>query len=204
MFIELLGLSGVKIQSGDTVILLAPPSAKSELRASHMKADVVVLGNPADATNVEQRAEKLLVVSAPGEFEASGVFVYCLSNPPRGQTVSLLSRITVEGITVAHLGALSQPLSGSELELFEGVDILLLPVGGKNVLDAKGAKGVVESVEPRVVIPMHFSQKGLKTAYDDAAKFFKELGASPKPQERIKVLKKDLPADTMNIVYLTP
>ncbi len=204
MTIELLGLSGVKIQSGDTIILLAPPSAKSELRASRMKADVVVLGSPKDEINVEPRAEKLFTISAAGEFEAGGIFVYCLSNPASGPVDSLLSRVTVEGVTIAHLGGLGKPLTESSLELFEGVDILLVPVGGKDVLDAKAAKSAVESIEPRVVVPMHFAQKELATAYDSASKFFKEMGASPAAQERVKLLKKDLPMDTMDILHIEP
>jgi len=153
---------------------------------------------------VEPRAEKLFTVQAPGEFEVGGIFMYCLSNPPTGQPHSLLSRITVEGVTIAHLGGLAHQLTNNQLELFEGVDVLMIPVGGKDVLDAKAAKDIVEKIEPRVVIPMHFAQKELKTAYDDASKFFKEMGASPTAQERVKILKKDLPTDTLDMLYLKP
>lgn len=204
MIIELLGASGAKIQSGDAIILLAPPSVTGDLRAACFKADMVVLGNASDEVNVGPRTEKLFTISAPGEYEVSGLFVYCLSNPPTGQTVSLLSRITVEGVTVAHLGSLAQPLADSQLELFEGADVLLVPVGDKDVLDAKAAKDLVERLEPRAVIPMHFAQKELKTPYDNVSKFFKEMGASPEPLERAKILKKDLPMDTMDVLYVTP
>ncbi|MEK7189042.1 MAG: MBL fold metallo-hydrolase [Patescibacteria group bacterium] len=202
MIIELLGLSGVKIQTGDSIVLFAPPSAKSELRASRMKADVVVLGNPSDDINVEPRAEKLLTIASPGEFEAGGIFVYCLANPSAGEPRSLLSRTTIEGMTVAHLGSLDRGLSEGELELFEGVDVLLVPVGGKDVLDAKTAKEIVEKVEPRIVIPMHFKHKAVKTEYDDASRFFKEMGAAPVAQERAKITKKDLPIDTVEVLHI--
>jgi len=202
MIIELLGLSGAKIQTGESIILLAPPSVKSELRASRMKADVVVFGNPSDEINVEARAEKLLAIQAPGEFEAGGIFVYCLANPPKGEPRSLLSRTTIEGMAIAHLGGLARELSNSELELFEGADILLVPVGGADVLDAKAAKTIVEKIEPRIVIPLHAKHKAVKTTYDDASKFFKEMGASPQPQERIKIVKKDLPVDTMEVLHI--
>ncbi|MBI2051104.1 MAG: MBL fold metallo-hydrolase [Parcubacteria group bacterium] len=202
MIIELLGLSGAKIQAGENVVLFAPPSAKSELRASRMKADVVVFGNPSDEINVEPRAEKLLAIQAPGEFEAGGIFVYCLANPPKGGPQSLLSRATIEGMAVVHLGGLGRDLSESELELFEGADILMLPVGGNGVLSAAAAKTIVEKIEPRIVIPMHAKHKAVKTPYDDASKFFKEMGASPQPQERVKIAKKDLPIDTLEVLYI--
>ncbi|MDZ4221410.1 MAG: MBL fold metallo-hydrolase [Patescibacteria group bacterium] len=204
MIIELTGLSGVKIQSGDNIILFAPPSAKSELRSSRAKADVAVLGKPGDVINVEPRGEKLFTVDGPGEFEAGGIFVYCLPSPALGPAHSLLSRTAIEGMAIVHLGGLNTDLSARELELFEGADILLVPVGGKDVLDAKAAKAIVEKIEPRVVIPMHASQKGVTTAYDDAQKFFKEMGASPQPQERAKLVKKDLPMDTMEVLHIIP
>lgn len=202
MIIELLGLSGAKIQTGESVILLAPPSAENNGRARSMKADVAVLGNPKDKISVEPRAEKLFTISAPGEFEAGGIFVYCLQSPQKGEPRSLLSRITVEGMTIAHLGSLSHDLSSEQLELFEGADILMLPVGGKDVLDAKAAKEMVEKIEPRIVIPMHAAAKGVATPYDDVSKFFKEMGTSPEPQERVKIVKKDLPIDTMEVLYI--
>ena len=202
MTIELLGLSGVKIQSNSTTILLSPASQNCELKASRFKADCVVLGNPEDKANVEPSEEKLFTVASPGESEASGIFIYCAQTPSSGKPESLMSLINVEGISIAHLANLAHELSDKQLELFEGADILLIPVGAKNVLDAKRAKTIIEKIEPRIVIPMHFSQKGLKTAYDDKAKFFKEIGSTPKEQDKLKITKKELPQETMEIINL--
>ena len=204
MFIELLGLSGVKIQTNNTIILLAPPSKKSEIKSSRMKADIVVLENPKDSVSVEPKEEKLFTIDAPGEYESSGIFVYCVAQPKKGEPKSLLSSITVEGVSIAHLAALSGSLDDSQIELFEGTDIVLIPVGGSGVLDAKQAKELIEKIEPRIVIPMHFEQHGLKTKYDDVEKFWKVIGSAPQPQEKIKITKKDLPQETMEIMYLKP
>ncbi len=64
--------------------------------------------------------------------------------------------LTAEGITVAHLGDLGHRLSAEQLEALGKVDVLLLPVGGTYTLDCEGAKAVAESVNPRIVIPMHY------------------------------------------------
>jgi len=194
MTIDLLGLSGVKIQTNDTVILLSPPGEKSELKASKYKADCVVLGDADDKVNVEAREEKLFMVASSGEYETSGIFIYTTSN--------LMSLISIEGVSIAHLANLEHDISDKQLELFEGADILIIPVGGKDVLDAKRAKETVGKIEPRIVIPMHFAQKGLKTAYDEKSKFFKEIGSTPDAQERLKISKKDLPQETMEIINL--
>jgi len=202
MIIELLGLSGVRIQSNNSVILLSPPSEKSELKTSRFKADCVVLGNPEDKINVDPKEEKLFIVDSPGEFEVSGIFIYCRSNPEKGKPVSLMSLVNVEGISIAHLASLGNDLTDKQLALFEGADVLIIPIGGKNVLDAKRAKEIIEKIEPRIVIPMHFAQKGIKTAYDSTEKFFKEIGSTPETQDKVKIIKKELPQETMEVISL--
>jgi len=202
MIIELLGLSATKIQSNSTTILLSPPGEKSEIKTSRFKADCVVLGNPDDKINVEPREEKLFIVDSVGEYEASGIFIYSSQTPSSGKIESLMTLLKIENITIAHLANLNQELSPKQLELFEGADILIIPVGGKGVLDAKRAKQIIEQIEPRIVIPMHFKQKGIKTEYDEKEKFFKEIGSSPSEQERIKITKKDLPQEIMEIINL--
>lgn len=202
MIIELLGLSGVKIQTNNSVVLLSPASENSELKASRLKADCVVLGSPEDKINIEPKEEKLFLIDSAGEYETNGIFVYCVSNPAKGKSESLMSLIKAEGISVAHLCSLGRELSKEAMELFEGADILLIPVGGKDVLDAKRAKAIVDQIEPRIVIPMHFSQTGLKTSYDDPEKFFKEIGANPQKQDKAKISKKDLPQETMEALYI--
>lgn len=199
MIIELLGLSGVKIQSKDTILLLSPSNTIS----GRMKADCVVLSSPEDKINVEARGEKLFVIDSPGEYEQSGIFVYCSQNPQKGKPESLMSLIKIEGISLAHLSNISHKLDDKDIELFEGSDVLMVPVGGRDVIDAKVAKEIVEIIEPRIVIPMHFAQKGAKSAYDDPSKFFKEIGIAPEAQDKIKITKSDLPQDTMEAVYLS-
>ncbi len=202
MYIELLGLSGVRITTGDKTILLAPPGASSELKASNFKADIVVLGHPDDKINATPGGERLFTISEPGEYEAGGVFFYCLANPLSGEMISLLTSVTVEDVVVTHLGGLGRTLTPAELEIFEGTDVLLIPTGGQNVLSAKAASELVSELEPRVVIPMHAARPGLKTKYDEAGVFLKAMGAKADQQDKVKITKKDLPQDQMQIIHL--
>ena len=165
----------------------------------------MILGNPQDKTNIEAREGKIFEINEPGEYESSGIFLYSVANPQHGECVSLLTSLTVGHTTIAHLGSLNQELEQVQFELFEGSDILIIPVGGHGVLDAKKAVALVEKIEPRIVIPMHAALSGLKTKYDDIEKFIKEIGAKTgEPQEKLKITKKDLPQETMEVVYLKP
>ena len=57
---------------------------------------------------------------------------------------------------IAHLGDLGCALSREQQEKLRGLDALLIPVGGYYTIDAAQAKGLVDALQPRVVIPMHY------------------------------------------------
>ena len=80
---------------------------------------------------------------------------------------------------------------------------MLIPVGGKYTLNAKKAVEVISQVEPRIVIPMHYKVPGLKLDIEGVDKFVKELGIKPTNEEKLKINKKDLPQEDMELVILS-
>ncbi|MBQ9210215.1 MAG: MBL fold metallo-hydrolase [Clostridia bacterium] len=77
----------------------------------------------------------------------------------RGKT--LLFLLEAEELRLAHLGDLGCLLDADQLEALGQVDILMLPVGGFFTIDASQAKEVIDQLDPRIVIPMHY-----KTEYN--------------------------------------
>jgi len=63
-------------------------------------------------------------------------------------------------MTLAHLGDLGRPLSEKEEKFLQGVNILMIPVGGFYTIDANEAYDVVQKVQ---VIPMHFKTAKTET-----------------------------------------
>lgn len=59
-------------------------------------------------------------------------------------------------LRVVHLGDLGHILDQATIEALGSVDILLVPVGGHFTIDHDEAAAVVDSLAPRVVIPMHY------------------------------------------------
>lgn len=73
------------------------------------------------------------------------------------------------GVRIAHLGDLGHPLTDQQISAIGSVDVVLVPVGGGETLDAQTATYVVDQIRPRlVVIPMHFKTDVL-TSKDVAA-----------------------------------
>jgi L-ascorbate metabolism protein UlaG (beta-lactamase superfamily) len=87
----------------------------------------------------------------------------------------------VNGLRVAHLGDLGHLLSAEQVKQIAPVDVVLIPVGGFYTIDAQQAVQVVNQLEPKVVIPMHYKTPALSLSLaavlapvDD---FIKAMGA---------------------------
>lgn len=62
----------------------------------------------------------------------------------------------VDGVRLCHVGDLGQPLTADHAASIGAVDVLMAPVGGTFTINAEQAWQVVETLAPRVMIPMHF------------------------------------------------
>lgn len=101
------------------------------------------------------------VVDSAGEFDFEGIRIKTVptfhdesKGSERGK--NLISIIEAEDLRIAHLGDLGHPLSEVEERELEGIDVLLVPVGGYFTIDAETAARIVERLRPRMVVPMHF------------------------------------------------
>lgn len=72
----------------------------------------------------------------------------------RGKTMLYL--LEAEGMRVAHLGDLGCILDADQLDALGRVDVLMVPVGGYYTIDAEQARTVMEQLDPRITIPMHY------------------------------------------------
>ena len=65
-------------------------------------------------------------------------------------------RVEMDGISIVHCGDLGHMLSEEHIEALTGLDILLVPVGGRFTTGPETASEIVERLQPRIVIPMHY------------------------------------------------
>lgn len=213
MIITWFGHSCFKLQDkigADGVTLITDPYSKETgLKLPSLEADLVTVSHDHnDHNNVSAVKGNPRVISCAGEYDVKGVFVEGIDSfhdetkgGKRGGNI--IYRIEIDDISVAHLGDLAHTLDNTELEKLVGIDILLIPVGGNYTLDAKKAVEVISQIEPRIVIPMHYRHPDLKIELDDLEKFIKELGVVPTHEEKLKISKKDLPAEEMELVILS-
>ncbi len=206
------GFSSIRIESkiGDMEATLLTDPFEGEVSVRFPRAitpDVLVLSHQQQKQfNLEGPQGTPVVISDPGEFEVKGIFVQGIqdSGLDRGMPMRpLVYRFVAEGISIAFLGGIKRKLTEMEIEALDGIDILILPVGGGSVMDAKTAQEMVAEIEPRIVIPMHYALPGLKTELADVNTFVKHVGIAKKQEAtKLKIARKDLPAEDMELVIL--
>lgn len=213
MYITWLGHSAFKFQdklTADGVTLVMDPyGEETGLKMPKIEADILTISHDHnDHNNAAAIKGAPFVIHCAGEYEIKNVAIEGVEVPhddkdgkERGKVVAY--RIDMDDISIAHLSDLGSQLTPKQLETLGDVDILLIPVGGKYTLDAKKAVEVVSQIEPRIVIPMHYAVPGLKYDLDPVEKFIKELGVKPRMEEKLKIAKKDLPQEDMELVILS-
>jgi L-ascorbate metabolism protein UlaG (beta-lactamase superfamily) len=111
--------------------------------------------------------------------------------------------IDVDDVMICHLGDLGHVLTAEQVAEIDGVDVLLVPVGGGSTIDAVQAAQVVRQLEPKIVIPMHYKTENEKKDLETAERFLKEMGVKEiVPQPKLLVNKNSLPL-TMQVVVLS-
>ena len=207
MIITYLGGESVKVQFGDTVLAFNPVSKDSKLKTSKFGADIVLstLNHP-DMNGIEQVSfgdKKAFAITGPGEYEAKGVFIkgHASESGYDGEKrINTIYAVSLEGMNIAFLGALNTPELPTEAdEAIDDVDILFVPIGGEGVLDSAQAYKLAVSLEPKIIIPIHYGDLG----NTDALKvFLKEAGENPKPEPKLTLKKKDLEGKEAEVVVL--
>ena len=205
-----ISVSTSKDHSADIVI--DPFDEKIGLKLPSLSADIVLVTHEhGDHNNVEGVKGTPFVVNGPGEYEIREVFINGISSfhddqEGKERGLNTIYVFEAEDLRFCHLGDLGQKqLTDEQLEKIDTVDILMIPVGGKYTIDSQAAQKIISQIEPRIVIPMHFSLPKSKIELDEVSKFLKTMGKpSITPIDKLVVKSSTLPKDGMEIVVLNP
>lgn len=207
MYISWHGLSCFRIQTKDTTLLIDPFSGVAGVNVPRLQADIFLFSSADNPSLAAAQKTAGFVLAQPGEYEVRGVAVTGLPHTQKGEkdpVLITLYTIAAEDLLIGHLGTIAQDVSAETLERLNDVDVLIVPVGGRSVLDAKKAVEVASEVEPRLVIPCYYRIPGLKLPLDGLEPFCKELGLKAQPAEaKVRITKKELPEE-MKLVVLSP
>ena len=171
-----------------------------------LRADIVTVSHDAPGHNFASAVKRYShLLDGPGEYEIGGVFITAVrtnggkSNGERPRNT--LYVFDFDGIKVAHLGDINAVPRRSQIDALGEVNVVLVPVGAGNGLNAAKAAEVVSILEPNIVVPMHYQTPDLKLSLEPLDKFIKEMGlGSIETEPSLKVTSRSLPEETSVVV----
>jgi L-ascorbate metabolism protein UlaG (beta-lactamase superfamily) len=135
-----------------------------------------------------------ILIDKPGEYEIDDVYITGIQTAHddkdgelRGQNI--VFSIDIDGINIVHLGDLGHELNEKAVAKLGSVDVLLVPVGGHFTIDSFQASKLISTLEPKIVIPMHFKTEDSKiTELADVNVFLHEMGEkNPEKADSLKL-----------------
>ncbi|HJX35952.1 MAG TPA: MBL fold metallo-hydrolase [Dehalococcoidales bacterium] len=209
MEITWLGHSCFKLKGKQATVITDPFSPATGYTLGKVTADIVTVSHPHPGHSyVQGVADEPRVLKSPGEYESAGVLTVGVhtyhdneKGAQRGKNTAFV--IDVDDVMICHLGDLGHVLTAEQVAEIDGVDVLLIPVGGVSTIDAVQAAQIVRQLEPKIVIPMHYKTEAEKKDLETADRFLKEMGVKEAiAQPKLLVNKSSLPL-TMQVVMLS-
>lgn len=154
--------------------------------------------------------EDNFVLDQPGEFEVSKVSINGIAArshmDEEGKKSATIFKVVTEDIRVLFVGHIHPDLTEEQLEQIGLIDIMIVPVGGSGyTLDGVGALKVIKKVEPKIVIPSHYSDAKQKLSYPvpqtSLEEAVKQLGMEiHEKTEKLKLKSSDIPEASQLVV----
>jgi L-ascorbate metabolism protein UlaG (beta-lactamase superfamily) len=185
MVITSLGSGTIRLQNGETVLLVDPTSAR-------FKADATVI--TASMLSETPIPEKNVITFA-GEYEAAGIEIQGFTCGSDASQVTTAYVLTWDGIRVLVVGDHDHLPAGEALEEIGELqpEVLVLPMATAE--QASWSAKLAKALEANLVIPSAFaSTKDITSAF----------GETGDTEEKITFKKKDLSAMSQKLVILAP
>lgn len=192
MDIQFYGANCVSVTyKGQRVVVddnLADLGGKSVVRAE----DVALYTFP----RPHSRPAARLHLDGPGEYEVADISITGI--PARahldepGTLGATMFKLAAGDTSVLVTGHIFPSLNETQLEEIGMVDVLVVPVGGNGfTVDPAGALQLIKTIEPKLVVPVHYADPSLKfeVPQQSLEQALTELGMEPKetvPKLRLK------------------
>lgn len=211
MIISWLGHSFFKIETKNKVIAIDPYNEESlGLKPPRFKADILLIShNHKDHNNKKAILGEPFILEELGEIETDGIFIegilsYHDDANGKYRGLNTIFIIYSEEMKLCFLGDLGEKkLKEESLQKVSNADILFIPIGGNYTIDGEEAISLINQIEPKIIIPMHYKIEGLKLKLDSEDKFLKAFSKKPEVLDKLVIRKTQLPQET-KIILLKP
>lgn len=129
-----------------------------------------------------------------GPVTITGIATYHDTSQGQDRGKNTIFVFEAENLRVAHAGDLGHPLNDAQVSQVGKIDVLMLPIGGHFTIGPKEAELVVDQVQPRVVIPMHYKTEVNKDWPIGPPEPFTDQKAPKQKARQVEVTAATLPA----------
>ncbi len=191
------------ISVDNTTIVTDPHDGKSiGIKPPQVKADIVLVSHSHfdhDSVKTVRKLTTKVIRDAPGRgidrsnirFRTVPVHHDNTEGAKRG--VNNIFHFNPHDVKFCHLGDLGHAITDDQAKKIGDVDILFLPVGGVFTIDADDAWKVIEKLNPKVAIPMHYRIGGLSLSIQPLEPFLNGRERVEKVGNEIEFEPEDLP-----------
>jgi L-ascorbate metabolism protein UlaG (beta-lactamase superfamily) len=186
----------------DVTLVTDPHDGKSiGIPAPSAEGDIILISHDHydhnSAKSVEKEESKVITDERKrniSNVEITGIKSFHDDHHGEKRGENIIFKFTMDDVTFCHMGDLGHELDEDAIQKIGDVDILFIPVGGTFTIDAKRAWNVINSIKPRIAIPMHYKIGGLSLPIDGVEPFLeKNMYKTLKVGNEIDIEKEDLP-----------
>jgi len=207
MDIQYYGANAVRISSKKDSIIVDDNLANLGQKPVTKNGDIALFTGPHGDSSSD--TEPKIVIDKPGEYEVSDISIQGIATrshiDEEGQRNSTIFKIVEDETKIVVLGHIFPELNDEQLEAIGMVDVLIIPVGGNGyTLDGVGALKIIRDIEPKIVIPTHYDEKGFNypVPQQPLEEVLKVIAMEPKETvSKLKIKPVDL-TDTTQLIVL--
>jgi L-ascorbate metabolism protein UlaG (beta-lactamase superfamily) len=118
------------------------------------------------------------------DISIKGVLAYHDDSQGSKRGRNSIYAVHFEDVAFCHLGDLGHELTSSQVNEIGSVDVLFLPVGGFFTIGPKEARKVMESLNPKVAVPMHYRAPGMSIMF----RALKKVEDFTRPEDNVRKL----------------
>jgi len=163
MIISWLGHASFIIKTAEKTIITDPFDERSGYTPWQQPVDIATVSHDHWDHNAVHvlKGNPQIIKKETGPFNFPGITItgfssYHDKNKGADRGNNTIYKIMAEDISLVHLGDQGTLPDKGLIAQIGQVDILLTPVGGTYTLDAEDAFKIVQQLNPKIVIPMHF------------------------------------------------
>ena len=160
-----LGHACFKVESDDYSIILDPYKGVNGFKDAEGECNEVLCSH---SHFDHAYTDKIKIIKKDSPFKVTTIESYHDDTKGSKRGLNTITVIEKDNKKIVHLGDLGHTLDSETLEFLKDTTVLLIPIGGTYTIDSSTAIDIINTINPKYIVPMHYKDKdkGLEVLED--------------------------------------